>query len=178
MARKPKGEGAARLEFVWEADYLDPGRPVSERVALHAVPRGQKTAGRVYVEVQRFDEDRWQRRCEAGGGSRRGSTTTSLRSSSIAGSWSVVEGVRSRTHRSGWGGEFYPSKEAAQAATGRASRPGWARRPGPGLAVRPEGRQGRLPAGRELRIPDAGGDAAEFVRIEAAYRQAMSITDP
>jgi hypothetical protein len=173
MNRKPSGKSqTAAIEFVWDVDYYYPedARPSGWQYTPYRVIK--KTAKRVYVEWEHFDEKRWQRQAE---------------SSSQANWWDYDvrtfvldrrqlerdEGLYSRTRRR----NFYSTRAAAERVIARhdvtAVRPPWAEILGIDV---PCSREAIKRAYRRLvktAHPDAGGDADAFRRIDDAYRAAI-----
>jgi hypothetical protein len=175
MDRKPNGNGqAARLEFVWEAYHHVSDQGPSEWLYIpYRVVK--KTARRVYVDRKEFNEEAWHRRLESG----REMTWYDFDVETFILDRRELESAEGvlRVRRSGWGGWFYPTKEAAERAV--AGRYGttmhfwWADILGVKL---PCDRRAIKSAYRKLvkqAHPDAGGDADAFVRIDDAYRAAL-----
>jgi hypothetical protein len=176
MNRKPNGNGqAARLELVWEAYHYYPDQGSSE---WHYTPYRvvKKTANRVYVDRERFDEQAWQSRLESG----REMTWSDFDVETFILDRRTLEseeGPRSSRRYGGHRGYFYATKEAAERASegryGATLHFWWADILG--LKV-PCDRKAIKTAYRILvkqAHPDGGGDADAFVRIDDAYRAAL-----
>jgi hypothetical protein len=196
MARKPKDtRHTATVELIWHADLLsaDYGTPGHEPSRYVYTPYRvvKKTARHVYVDRERYDiaEAAWatpvdpDRKLTWRDYDIKTFTLDRKKLESGEGTWS-------HSFSREYNGEFFPTRELAEKATrswaemaervfgGRARSPEepkewWAKVLG--LTV-PYSTAAVKNAYRRLAKeshPDAGGDAAEFMRIENAYQAAL-----
>jgi hypothetical protein len=176
MARDPNGDDASRIEFVWEAYHHvsdEPCVPDEWKVHPHRVVK--KTARRVYVEREPYREP-------AVPADRERHWYDYLDQTFVLDRRELERGQGVGPARRRWyGGDFYQSREEAERAIaalsrsfGPLARPDWADVLDLEWPItRQDVKEAYRRKAKELH-PDHGGDHDEFVKLEAAYRMALS----
>ena len=170
--RSRLGGGATRLAFLYSATGREPPDALGHvAVARHRIVR--QNARKIHVDCDPFDEDEWARRGERGGAS--SGDAPKARTLAVDRVTMRREG-RFRCRHAHRELTFYASEEdgirdVEAALTGKYA---WCAT----LGVRfPCTADSIKAAYRRLAIashPDAGGDPAEFRRVEQAYREALA----
>lgn len=180
MARKPKGEQADRVEFVWEAYlYASDDWRFPDKWIFTPYRVVRKTAKRVYVEVDSYEESQRLRKCRLDPGHEETWRDHDVKTFVLDRSkLESEEGARPCGRRSYRWSHFYATREAAERSTiykrGDAPRPRWAEIMGLDVPCTRHQVKAAYRKLSKLHHPDAGGDEGEFVRLETAYREALA----
>jgi hypothetical protein len=170
--RSRRDGGTTRLAFLYSATGREPPDALGHvAVARHRIVK--QTARKIHVECDPFDEDEWARRVEGGGespGDAPKPRTLAVDRAALRteGRFRCRHGHRELT--------FYASEEAGirDVEAELTAKYAWCAT----LGVRFPCSVGSIKAAyRRLAMaahPDAGGDPAEFRKVEQAYREALA----
>jgi hypothetical protein len=169
-----RDRGATRLAFLYSATGREPPDSLGHvAVARHRIIR--QTARKIHVECEPFDEDEWARRGERGVESSGDTPKAKARTLAVDRVMLRTDG-RFRCRHGHRELTFYASEEDGirDVEATLTARYAWCAALGVQFPCSPDTIKA---AYRRLAVtshPDAGGDPADFRRIEQAYREALA----
>jgi DnaJ domain len=169
--RSRRDVDATRLAFLYSAAGREPPDSLGHvAVARHRIVR--RTAGKIHVECDPFDEDEWARRGEGGEGAP--GDAPKVRTLAVdrvtlrtEGRFRIRHGHRDLT--------FYASEEEGirDVEAALTARYAWCATLGVRFPCSADSIKAAYRRLARTLHPDAGGDPAEFRRVEQAYREAL-----